>query len=65
MRYLNLGAAMVLPPLFAPETDRRAEPALIAPPANAGAEGRLTPCPVVGCGLVGDVGQSEGVGEGV
>ena len=44
---------------------RRAEVALMGAPVNDDAVGRLTHCRVVDCGLVGVVGQSEGVGEGV
>lgn len=41
-----------------------AEPALIASPAGAEGEGRLTPCREVDGGLVGLVGDSGAIGEG-
>ena len=47
------------------EMARRAEVALIASPAGADGEGRLTPCREVDGGLVGLVGDSGAIDGGV
>ena len=43
---------------------KRAEVASRSDMGDVEPEGRLTPCPVVGCGLVGDVGKGTGSAEG-
>jgi hypothetical protein len=65
MRYLHLGPAMTFPSLFASESEGRAEVASSASPAGAEVGGRLTPCRVVDCGLVGvvdEAGANQGGG---